>query len=253
MPRPYSALLQGSTRAKTRSGRCPPAPPASFRASLLTTKILPTHEPLIRIHQRDREPLVFSKSVLGNRFDPLPSPWDATEVLYCGSLIETAVAETVLRWHDQIEPGSQIILPQSLLTARHVARFVPRRPLTIIDATALGLARIREVVARVLSLPENVERHESADALPEDIFQCGANDYVQTEQWGAWFRTQLPRADGLVWISRQFNLGRCLVLFADRCSEDLQLVEPPKPLYAEGCKERSIVQKMLGQLGWGVE
>jgi hypothetical protein len=247
--------LCGSIRVTTDRGRCPPPPPHTFRTELLTTPIRFNPEPCIRLFREGRDPLQFRPSRYGNRFDPLPAPWATTNVLYSGTSLEAAIAETLLRWKGQLVPGERIILSEAAdLQTRRVARFVPNRELTVIDATALGLARIEEVVTAVVNLPEHSPAwSRRSKPIADDIFQCGADEYTLTQQWGAWFRSQHPRADGIIWVSRQFNAGRCIALFDDRCGEDLELASAPVDLYAPGSRERKTVDRMLAQLRWGIE
>jgi hypothetical protein len=240
---------------RTERGRCPPAPPASLCGSLDTTEFAPGEsEPWVRIYWRGKDPLGFAIAARGNRFDPLASPWAATKVLYAGEKLPTAVAETVLRWHALVEPGEPVSLSESAhLRDRKVARFKSTRPLRLIDASGLAMAKVEEVVSEVARLPQNALWKEPPKPIAEDIFQCDASEYATTQQWCAWFRSQHPTADGLTWISRHLNHGRCVVLFDDRCEKELALVGRPVPLYEHGSQERRTVDQMVGQLGWGIE
>ena len=200
--------------------------------------------------------MAFSRSAYGNRFDPMPDLWSSTRVLYAGTSLETSIAETLCRWHgDEVAPGSRIILSErGDLKPRFVARFFSKRPLIVIDATGLGRAPIEAAIRTVIQLPEHAAQW-SGDPKPvaDDIFLCGADEYSLTQKWCAWFRSQCPDADGVQWVSRQFNVGNCLVLFEDRCGDQLELVGKPVPLYAAGSSERAAVDRMLGLLHWGVE
>jgi hypothetical protein len=224
-----------------------------LRVDLLTTELKVNAEPCVRIFWKGQDPLKFGRSGRGNRFDPLPAPWAQTQVLYAGTSLETAIAETLLRWQGQIVPGERLTVSESaLLKPRRVVRFVPMRPLTVIDATGLGLSRIEDAVARVVAGAKHAARTPGPKSIADDIFQCGPDEYALTQRWGAWFRSQCPDADGFVWVSRQFNVGRCLVLFDDRCRSALAVASDPLELYAEGSVERLIVDQMLGKMRWGV-
>lgn len=171
-------------------------------------------------------------------------------MLYAGASLPVAVAETVLRWHAQVEPGERMSLSESAhLRDRRVARFQTTRPLQLIEASGLAMAKVEEVVSEVVRLPENAEWKEPPRPIAEDIFHCDASEYVTTQRWGSWFRSQHPTADGLTWMSRQLNVGRCVVLFGDRCDKELALVGKPVALYEDGSEERRTVDKMVGQLG----
>jgi len=232
-------------------GRCPPPPPPGFASLLETVKVAPNPEPWCRIFWEGRDPLGFVNGKR-TRFDPLPAPWQDTKVLYAGTSFETAVAETILRWHGQIVRGEEILISEvEQLYPRRVARFVSTRPLTVIDATGLGLAQIEGAVTSVLALPTGCGV-SSPKPIADDIFNCGAIEYEKTQGWGAWFRAQHPQADGIQWVSRQYNVGRCLVLFEDLCGTVLEQIAAPVPLYEEGSTEREVVRRLIGQLGWGV-
>ena len=239
----------------TERRRCPPAPPADFSADLPTIQLRANPHAWVRVFWKSRRPLTFAKSRHGNRFDPLAAPWDKTRVLYAGTTLEVAIAEALLRWHGEILPGESVLLSKSGdLQHRGVARFVPTRELTLIDASGLRLAAFEEIVTAVLERSENREWKDRPKPIADDIFQCGAEEYPETQRWASWFRSQAPSADGIVWVSRQYNLGQCLVLFADRCGRRLKLDGKVVPLYGRpSSAERQVVDRMLGELGWGLE
>jgi hypothetical protein len=235
-----------SIRVTTSRGRCPDVPVAALPANLITEEVDFSVEPGIRLFWDGAEPLRFGVSKNGNRFDPLPPPWEHTRVLYAGTSLETAIAETVMRWHGNIRPGDPVLIAAtSQLVPRRVARFVSKRKLAVVNATGFGMARIEAAVAASNPAP--------SELLADDIFNCSASCYSETQAWGSWFRTQRPDADGLMWVSRQFNRGRCIVLFEDRCSDQLQLTGPPVPLYDSGSPEKETVDEIFRQIGWGIE
>jgi hypothetical protein len=120
----------------TERRRCPPAPPADFSADLPTIQLRVNPHAWVRVFWKSRRSLTFAKSRHGNRFDPLAAPWDKTRVLYAGTTLEVAIAEALLRWHGEILPGESVSLSKSGdLQHRGVARFVPTRELTLIDAS----------------------------------------------------------------------------------------------------------------------
>jgi hypothetical protein len=225
--------------------RCPPAPPAGTDGKLLTVELDLVREPCVRLFHKDRKPLAFWRSPTNNRFDPLPAPWHNTNVLYAGSMLEIAIAETLLRWHGDVMPGQRVDISRGgQIAPRRVARFKAKRKLKIIDASGAGMKRIQEVVA---AMPA-----QNPPARADDIFYCDIEEYPQTQAWGAWFRTQEPDADGLRWTSRQFNRGQSLVLFEDRCGDQLKIVGKAVPLNKPRSKERKLVEEMIGDLDWGI-
>ncbi len=204
------------------------------------------------MHRADKDAAEFGiRKAGGNRFDPLADPWRTTEVLYAGTSLEVAIAETILRWHGQIADGDPIVLSNAQLRERRVARIDPLVALDLIEASGLGLATLEQAVTEVVkSAPTSAAL--DPPPLADDIFQCGVEDYALTQRWGAWMRTQAPKADGITWVSRQFNRASCVVLFADRCKNVLLQSGASVPLLDGGDNER-VLDELLGQLGWGRE
>jgi len=236
----------------TSTGRCPPAPSLGYIAPIDTVTVsVSKPKPWVRIFWKGSDALAFTKR--GHRFDPLPAPWIDTEVLYAGTSAETAIAEVLLRWHGQIKPGEPVMLSESAnLQDRRVARFTCHRQLQLIDATGLGLARIEAAVTDVLKLPEHAAWTARAKPIADDIFNCDETEYALTQQWCGWLRSQCKEADGLQWTSRQFNVGRCIALFSDRCEKDFKLVGRAATLYGKGSANRKLVDSMVGRLGWSI-
>lgn len=236
--------------ATTDRDRCPPAPPQDITVELQTEPLAPGPDDLVRLHWRGNPALGFSIAKRGNRFDPLGSPWESTRVLYAGTTLEVAIAETILRWHGQVK-GPVELSNQTQLRDRQVARFRPSRQLTVINATGLGLNPIQRAVDQTVALPPHASAWASGPApLADDIFQCPASEYATTQAWGAWFRSQCPDADAIQWVSRQFNLGRSLVLFEDRCGRELIPTGHSVDLLAPGRIEEQTLDRLLAQIGW---
>jgi hypothetical protein len=236
--------------ATTDRGRCPPAPPATVSVALSTETLRPDPDDFVRLHWRDNPALGFSIAKRGNRFDPLAKPWETTQVLYAGTTLEVAIAETILRWHGQVK-GPIVLSNEAHLRDRQVAKFRPSGALTFINATGLGLNPIQRAVDQTVALPEHAPAWTGRPApLADDIFQCPPTEYASTQAWGAWFRSQCPDADGIQWVSRQFNIGRCLVLFDDRCNGRLTQTGSSVDLIAPGSTEEQALDRLLAQIGW---
>ena len=110
--------------------RCPPAPPEEIAAALNVESVDANPDYLVRLHWRAASPLGFRISAGKNRFDPLDRPFETTRVLYGGTTLEVAIAETVLRWHDQMALGARIELSNDTqLRDRQAAYFLSNRPL----------------------------------------------------------------------------------------------------------------------------
>jgi RES domain len=236
--------------ATTDRDRCPPAPPPKISVALHTELLAPDPDDFVRLHWRGNPPLGFSIAKRGNRFDPLGTPWQTTRVLYAGTTLEVAIAETILRWHGQVK-GPVELSNETQLRDRQVARFRPSGELTVINATGLGLNPVQRAVDETIALPQHASAWVSKPApLADDIFQCPHTEYATTQAWGAWFRSQCPDADGIQWISRQFNVGRCLVLFEDRCGAELTQTGRSADLIAPGSPEEQTLDELLAQIGW---
>jgi hypothetical protein len=218
--------------------RCPAAPPAHITETLQTVT-LPVGSPWYRIHWHTRSALEFAITRTSNRFDPLAAPWSSSKVLYAASQLEVALSETVVRWRQLI--GSHLVDTAVELAPRRVARLHTLRELTLIDATALGLAPIQRAVDAAPPY---------SGALADDIFNCSDAEYPLTQQWGAWCRTQSPHAAGIRWVSRQFNTGQCIVLFEDRCADALEQRGKSLPLIEDGSLEERTLDEMLAALIW---
>ncbi len=50
----------------------------------------------------------------------------------------------------------------------------------------------------------------------ELIEPTGQHHYQRTARWAEYFHRCAPTADGLIWIARQFDTERAIVLFGDR-------------------------------------
>lgn len=220
----------------TSRAACPPPPPVGQSATLHFHTLNP-HETLYRVY-RGIDPAVFRRSSGNNRFDPLPAPWGATEVLYAGSSREVAISETVLRWHDRTDPAARVILARSQIAGRQLIGLKWDRPLQILDFTGFGLKPLSELIS---------------DGRAEDIFLSDASQYSRTQQWGAWVRTAYPNAAGFRWMSRQHNSSACYVFLNDTCRDhNLIEVDPPEQL-EPGTRAYRLLEECLDALKWEVE
>jgi hypothetical protein len=216
---------------------CPPAPPATARAELLTVTLAPNSS-LHRIY-RGIEPAKFSRTAGANRFDPLPDPWAATEVLYAGSTAEVALSETVLRWHDRFTPGISLILERSKIAGRLLIELRLNRVVELIDLTGFGLGRVAGL---------------TAPAVPDHLFLANRAHYPATQAWGAWLRTQLPLAAGFRWMSRHHNSSFCYVFFHDRVGCDtFEVVRPGEALDDSRSSAHRMLLNCLRSLGWELD
>lgn len=194
---------------------------------------------------RGSDPTQFSISTApgGNRFDPLPSPWASTRVLYLATAPEAAIAETLLRWHDDLNAGAVVEIARAQIAGRSLIELTAQRALTLIDLTGYGLAAVQATVAAGGSA------HRA-----EGITQCSSASYGTTQGWGGWFRDQVPEADGFGWMSRQFNSARCVVLFEDRCdATQLKAAGTPQDLLDVTTDAHRWLREGIAVLGWTAE
>lgn len=221
----------------TDAPACPPAPPASAHADLLTVPLAPDTA-LYRIF-RGPEPARFSRTRSANRFDPLPDPWQDTQVLYAGSTPEVAISETVLRWHDGFVAGAPLILDRAKIQGRCLIQLRPRSALSVIDLTGFALARIAPF---------------TAPAAPDQLFLANRAHYAATQAWGAWLRSQQPHAAGFRWISRQHNTSICYVFFDDVVpANTFEPVNAADALDDPHCRAYELLLRCLDTLGWELD
>lgn len=227
-----------------RSRGCPPAPKIPTVRPLAVARVTTNPDELWRVAKEGQELSFYvSKRPGGNRFDPLPAPDSGVGVLYMATSPDAAMAEALLRWHDDVEAGARVELERSRFESKKIYGVGLKRALNLVDCTGLGVAALQQTLA--ISAPPGWKA--------EDIFQCSSLHYASTQQWAQWMRHQVPAADGLLWMSRQFNSEKCIVLFGDRCdAADLtcddgnhegELTDPRSPAYRR-------LKAAIDALGW---
>jgi RES domain len=149
----------------TKRAACPPPPSPGYSATLHFHTLTPD-ETLYRVY-RGADPAQFRITTGNNRFDPLPSPWNATQVLYAGSSREAAISETALRWHDRVGDAAKIILARSQIAGRQLVGIRWDHPVRLLDFTGFGMKPLAELVIdgradRYLSLRRLAVRQHAA-------------------------------------------------------------------------------------------
>lgn len=139
------------------------------------------------------------------RFSPFAPAGAATDlpVLYGASDALGALSETV--FHDVPVRGTKVV-PHAKLRHRLVVALAPARDLVLIDLTSAGLSRL------------GISRSE--------LIESDARSYPETARWARALHDHPVGADGLVWVSRQHDTSRAVVLFGDRVASDDLDVEP---------------------------
>ena len=126
--------------------------------------------------------------------EPLP-------VLYGASDVDGAVFESV--FHDVPIRGVKRV-PHAKLLHRLVVALAPTRDLTLVDLTSEGLRRL--------------------ELTRGELIDSDARSYPDTAAWARALHAHPHRVDGLLWVSRQRDTSRALVLFGDRVPiEDLEV------------------------------
>lgn len=114
--------------------------------------------------------------------------------LYAGSTLECAIFETV--FHNVPVDARDKFVDLDDSAHRSHGTLCPTRDLTLVDLSTDGLHRLR------------VPKAELIGSAPID--------YLATAAWAQALHRQSPEIDGLVWMSRQRDRDRAVVLFGDR-------------------------------------
>ncbi|HEX9986536.1 MAG TPA: hypothetical protein VGF69_24980 [Thermoanaerobaculia bacterium] len=57
---------------------------------------------------------------------------------------------------------------------------------------------------------------QTLNLTAEDLTATAASEYPATVLWAKALHAAVPEADGIVWMSRQFNTSKAMMLFGDR-------------------------------------
>lgn len=152
----------------------------------------------------------FNPGLGQGRFHPIRRPDGAiVPTLYGSDTFDGALSETLFHGVPVRGPGRAI--PRTALLALVVSTVAPRRDLALAQLHGHGLRRL------------GVSRRE--------LIESEADQYPATRRWAEALYRGLGKLDGLVWVARQHDTSRALVLFGDRVGRgDLEVVEPPLPL-----------------------
>jgi RES domain len=181
------------------------APPLRYNG-IPNRMTVPVGTELWRVHSRARHPGAFNpvpadRHFGGGRFDGTYD--DPYGYLYAGFDESTAIAESFLRSLPFDQRGFRT-LPRRVLAERRVSSVCTTSRLTL-----LALTKTADL---------------AAVCQDEWLVQAEAQDYAFTRRWAHWLRAQAPWAQGLVWSSKR-ELGEpSVVLFADRCPDDVLAV-----------------------------
>lgn len=167
-------------------------------------------EPIVRCHDGRYGATEFNPGLGAGRFHPFAVRGRNIPTIYGSSDLVGALSETL--FHDvPVETGLRAI-ERSVLRPLLVSVIAARRPLRFAQLHSSGLGRL------------GLRRAELIDSE--------ASAYPATVTWAKALHACPERFDGLVWISRQNDTSRAVVLFGDRVDRwDLEMVDSPLPLY----------------------
>lgn len=174
----------------------------------------PQGAPIVRVFNPAYPPNSFNPGQPGSgvrgRFHFFPDAAGTTvPVLYGADRDEGAISETI--FHDAPVKGRLRTVQESRLAHVSITTLRPERDLRLVELFGFGLRRL-EITAQELT-----------DTPP--------TAYRRTVPWAEAFHRALPDADGLVWMSKQFNAAKALILFGDRVQRaELSVVRVPLPL-----------------------
>jgi hypothetical protein len=181
-----------------------PAPPSADSldpAIMLWEAGVPIH----RAHGKQFDPLSFNrKQGLDFRFSSLCVDGCPIGVLYGADSLMGAISETLLHTvpadGDRIKPRA---ISRASIEKYALSVVQPTRPLKLIDLTGHGLGRPGMPVTQ------------------GELILSNAAQYARTRAWAEAFYRHPVQADGFLWVSRQYNLARAMLLFEDRLGEGI--------------------------------
>lgn len=153
---------------------------------------------IVRVVLTTRDSAGFHPAPGSARFRPvLDQSGQLVPTLYGAENADAALAESIL--HD-LSPRRRSTIPYERLRDRMLVRLAPTRELRLAAMHGAGLQRAQ------------IKRTQLIDTLPPS--------YPQTAKWGQVIHDHPEHVDGIVWMSRQFDSRRALMLFGDRVRPD---------------------------------
>lgn len=194
MPRtPPSAQSQPAAAATDTPSFDTPAPPEGLQVTLVTVL---AGVVLHRVHLDAYAADQFNRGVAGNaRFSPIQDDGgNPIPTLYAGTTMACALMESV--FHD---------VPHGLgFKTLDKAKLERQRHSTIEVLDQLELVDLGSVSLRKLGIQR------------KQLIDTEKDQYPITRQWAQAIYRQCPRAQGLVWVSRQDDHSKAFVIFGNR-------------------------------------
>ncbi|WP_051640311.1 RES domain-containing protein [Cellulomonas sp. URHE0023] len=188
----------------------PPPPPPTDELDPLTYD-WPAERPFVRVYRSPRDVGAFwhgaAPGVAPTRFGPiLDGTGSPVPLLYAGDTLLSALAESV--FHDVPVGGTNKRVFFASLKRRLAGAVAPTRALKLIDLTSTGLHRLR--------VPRTT------------LIESGSTHYADTAAWAHALHAHPGNFDGMLWVSRQEDTTRAVVLWGDRIA-DRELPQIPLP------------------------
>lgn len=190
------------------SSRVPDSPsPDLLKPLLFTWK---KDRLLVRCHNARFAPTSFNPGLGAGRFHPFQDDrGNVVPILYAAEHPDGALAETI--FHDVPARGPAKRIRRSVLNPLVLSAISPSRDLSLAQLFGFGLRRL------------GVTRRE--------LIEASKKQYSRTAAWARALYHCDPKIDGLVWVSRQNDGVRSVVLFGDRVpSSALRSVGTSLPL-----------------------
>ena len=180
-----------------------PAPPTEGLNPKI--KVWKAKRRLFRVHARKYLPDSFNLGRGSGRFHPIiDKNGNQIPTLYASDQINGALAETVFR---DLFAGDNVYYRQ--LEGQRLSRLEQSKALSLVDLTGFGLKKLRLTRANLLE--------------PDEDY------YKETAAWAEALHTAAPNAQGMIWVSRQFDKASSILLFGDRIKphtlKDLKVTE----------------------------
>lgn len=170
-----------------------PAPPATLHATLTE---LPKGQVLHRIHQEQYRADQFNPGMRGNaRFSPIQDgQGQPIPTLYGGTTMECALMETV--FHDVPHTAGFKTFDKSKLAGQLHSTVEVVQSMKVVDLASVPLRKL------------GITRRQLIDTEKDQ--------YPATRKWAEALHRQYPDVQGLLWVSRQDDSARAVMLFGDR-------------------------------------
>ncbi len=158
----------------------------------------PAGTPIVRVHPATYRPDQFNPGAEGGRFRPFVDAGATVPTMYGADDFHGALSETV--FHDLPRPAAGQVIPHAALYPLVRSQAIPVRDLSLVQLAGYGLDRL--MVTR------------------EQLIMSGPEEYGWTARWGEALYCCDRRPDGLLWVSRQYELSRAVMLFETRVASD---------------------------------